>query len=295
MGEISEYEVCVALNRIYGETENRVKTEAMVKRAYIGKVSEDLVKEKVDNQLNSIKSEIHSINPHFKDGKKNYDKTKTMVTETLANYEKALNDLSDFYDGKIEQLILKKVELEASLIGSIMSDEYLYNKIVECEYQQKNDKVKSSIKENIKFAFDKLLNKKKEQKALDPMAIATLMDVQDVENELEESMVSKIESISDRKVKNKEFISDIEKQILAINADIEKLNDRKVKNIYDAMEVGDKSISTSIVRRPKIFGRITRFFASRFNTPKVVENTIIDPLRLRIESFKNNELSNIQG
>lgn len=294
MEEMSEYDVCVALKRIYGETESRVKTEARVKRAYIGKISEDLVKEKVDNQLNSIKAEIHSINPRFKEGSKNFDRTKDMVTETLANYEKALIDLSEFYDGKIEQLILRKVELEASLIGSIINEEYLYNKIGEYEYQKKNDKVKNSIKENIKFAFDRLLNKKKEQKAPDPKAIASLMDVQDVENELEESMVSKIESISDKKIKNKEFTLDVEKQISAINADIEKLNDRKVKNLYDAMEIGDKSLMTS-VRKPKLFGRITRFFISRFNTAKVVENSIIDPLRLRIESFKNNELSNIQG
>ena len=44
-----------------------------------------------------------------------------------------------------------------------------------------------------------------------------------------------------------------------------------------------------------MFKKITRFFVSRFNTAKVVQNTIIEPLNQRIESFKNNELSSMKG
>ena len=75
---------------------------------------------------------------------------------------------------------------------------------------------------------------------------------------------------------------------------IERLNERKKNSIYDAMEVGDKALTTNI-KRPRIFKKITRFFVSRFNTAKVVQTTIIDPLNLRIESFKNNELSSMKG
>ena len=60
------------------------------------------------------------------------------------------------------------------------------------------------------------------------------------------------------------------------------------------MEVGSKEI-TATIRKPRVIKKITSFFASRFNTAKVVETTIIDPLNLRIESFRANELSSMKG
>ena len=60
------------------------------------------------------------------------------------------------------------------------------------------------------------------------------------------------------------------------------------------MEVGGTDMVTTI-RRPRVIKRITTFFASRFNTAKVVETTIINPLSARIESFKANELSGMKG
>ena len=60
------------------------------------------------------------------------------------------------------------------------------------------------------------------------------------------------------------------------------------------MEVGDNQLTTSI-KRPRVFKKITRFFVSRFNTAKVVQTSIIAPLNLRIESFKNNELLDMKG
>ena len=60
------------------------------------------------------------------------------------------------------------------------------------------------------------------------------------------------------------------------------------------MEVGDKHLAVTI-KKPKMFKKITRFIVSRFNTAKVIENTIISPLNQRIESFKNNELASMKG
>jgi hypothetical protein len=292
--DLSEQEVCIALKRLYDETESNVKTEAKIRRAYVNKVSEEVISEKVDNQLNSIKAEIYRLNPNFREGSKNYDKTKEIVTETITSYEKALIDLGSFYDGKIEQLILKKVELEAGLIGSILNDEYLYNMMVETENTQKDDKVRKTLKENFNNVLKKFLKKKEESNIADPKMITKLIDSNDVAGEIKESVIDMLERFSNEKTQNKEIMMGFEKEIAMVNAEIDRVNERKKKSIYDAMEVGDKSLTTSI-KRPRLFARITRFFSSRFNTAKVVENTIIDPLRLRIESFKNNELSNIQG
>lgn len=85
-----------------------------------------------------------------------------------------------------------------------------------------------------------------------------------------------------------------EKEIALIDSEISKLNERKIKSIYDAMEVGGNQLTTNI-KKPKVFKKITRFFVSRFNTAKVVQTNIIDPLNLRIESFRNNELVDMKG
>ena len=51
--------------------------------------------------------------------------------------------------------------------------------------------------------------------------------------------------------KNKEFIEKAEKEISLIKAEIERINERKRKSIFDAMEVGDKAMVTSI-KKPKV-------------------------------------------
>ena len=209
--------------------------------------------------MNSIKAGIYSINPKFKEGSKNYDKTKDLITETLANYEKVLIDLSNFYDVKIDQLILKKVELEADLLGSILDEKYLSYLIEDTEKRKSNDKVKNTVKENFTSALNKLLNRKKENKALDPYTMNKLIDSNDVQEEIGESIIEKFESALNKEIKNKENILNIEKEITRINSEIERLNDCKSKNIYDAMEIGDKEVAIGI-RKPRLFSKISRFF-----------------------------------
>lgn len=294
MEELSEQEICQNLEKLYNESESRVKTNAIIRRAYIDRTSSDTINQKVNAQMNAIKIGIYDINPKFKEGSKNYDSTKELVTQTLADYEKALIELSEFYDGKIEQLILRKVELEASLVGSILNEEYLYQKVAKKKEQKENDGVKKSVKDNIKSVLDKFVNRKQLNKEIDPRVLENLVDGQDVAIEIEQKLEGRIEkSVTDKKI-NKEFIEKTEKEISLINSEIAKLNERKIKSIFDAMEVGDNQLTTSI-KKPRVFKKITRFFVSRFNTAKVVQSSIIEPLNLRIESFKNNELLDMKG
>lgn len=294
LDELSEQEICQNLEKLYNESESRVKTNAIIRRAYIDRTSSDTINQKVNAQMNAIKIGIYDINPKFKEGSKNYDSTKELVTQTLADYEKALIELSEFYDGKIEQLILRKVELEASLVGSILNEEYLYQKVVKKKEQKENDGVKKSVKDNIKSVLDKFVNRKQSNKEIDPRVLENLVDGQDVAIEIEQKLEGRIEkSVTDKKI-NKEFIEKTEKEISLIDSEIAKLNERKIKSIFDAMEVGDNQLTTSI-KKPRVFKKITRFFVSRFNTAKVVQSSIIEPLNLRIESFKNNELLDMKG
>lgn len=294
MEELTEQEICQNLEKLYDESENRVKTNAIMRRAYIDRTSVDTINQKVTAQLNAIKTGIYDINPKFKEGSKNYENTKELVTETLAQYEQALVELSQFYDGKIEQLIIRKVELEANLVGTILNEEYLYQKVARKTEQKENDKVKKSVKDNIKSVLDKFINRKQDNKEIDPRTLENLIDGQDVAIEIEQKLEGRIEKSVEDKKNNKESMEKAEKEIALIDSEISKLNERKIKSIYDAMEVGGNQLTTNI-KKPKVFKKITRFFVSRFNTAKVVQTNIIDPLNLRIESFRNNELVDMKG
>ncbi len=293
MENLSQQEIYKKLENLYNESEEKIKTDAMVRRAYIDRVSQDTINEKVNSQMNAIKAGIYDINPKFKEGSKNYDVTKKLVSETLSNYEHVLIEFSEFFDGKIEQLILRKVELESSLVGAIINEEYLGQKIIKKNEQKENDSEKRTFKDNIKMAIEKVRNQRENDMKVDPMVISKILDQQDIVVELDQKLLDKVElSIQDKK-DNKDLMEKIEKEINMIDSEIDRINERKKKSIIEAMEVGSRAVTINI-RKPKMFKKITRFFVSRFNTARIIETTIIDPLNLRIESFKNNELASQQ-
>ncbi len=282
------------LENLYEQSEARIKTAAIVKRAYIDKISQNLINEKVNAQLNSVKAGIHDINPKFKEGSKNYDITKKMVSETMANYKRALEEYSEFFDGKIEQLILRKVELQASLVGAIINEDYLEKTLTRRSNQKENDGAKKSFKDNIKLALEQVKYMKKNDMQIDPIAISKILDQQDVVEKLDQDLSDNLEKTILDKKNNESDIEKIEKEIFMIDGEIERINERKKNSIYEAMEVGSR-VMTINIRRPKMFKKITRFFASRFNASKIVETAIIAPLNIRIENFKNNELATMKG
>ena len=290
----NEQNVAVALKKLYDESEYRVKTNAIVSRAYTDKISKETIEEKVEAQMNSIKISMHEINPRFKEGSKNFDTTKEAIIRVMAEYEQALKELSEFYDGKIEQLILRKVELEAHLVGTLLHEEYLYQEIERSKKQKDFDYVKDTISSTIKKVFDRLTNKKKDKQEIDVSLLQKMQDAKDVEDEIDVGNSKKVEVTEQDKKENKEFLEKIEKEIRLIDDEIKRINERKKQSLYEAMEIGEKYMTVTI-KKPKMFKKITRFFVSRFNTAKVIENTIIEPLNQRIESFKNNELSSMKG
>lgn len=290
----NEQNVAVALKKLYDESEYRVKTNAIVSRAYTDKISKETIEEKVEAQMNSIKISMHEINPRFKEGSKNFDTTKEAIIKVMAEYEQALRELSEFYDGKIEQLILRKVELEASLVGTLLNEEYLYQEIEKSKKQKDFDHVKDTISSTIKKVFERLTNKKKDKQEIDVSLLQKMQDAKDVEDEIEVGNSKKIEVTEQEKKDNKEYLEKVEKEIRLIDEEIKRINERKKQSLYEAMEIGEKYMTVTI-KKPKMFKKITRFFVSRFNTAKVIENTIIEPLNQRIESFKNNELSSMKG
>lgn len=294
MKKLTEDEqVCLTLKNFLDTSEVRVRNDAIVNRAYADKISKETISKKVDSQLNAIKYGIMQINPRFKEGHKNYDATKEVILEAMKDYEASLRELSDFYDGKIESLILRKVELQGSLVAALISQDYLAAKVDRKIMQKENDQIKLTLKARIQNAFEKLKEKKTKKEQIDTRDINLVKDANDIQDEVEEKLAKRVEkSVKDRK-ENGDQISSIKEEIRLIDEEIVRMNERKEKALMNAMETAEKAISVSI-KGPKIFGRVKRFFASRFNTKKVIETTIIEPFRSRINEFKENELSNIE-
>lgn len=290
----SEENINLVLKKLYKESEHRVTTDAIINRAYTDKISKETIQEKVEAQMNAIKVGIYEINPKFKEGSKNYDITKNKIIKVMAEYEKNLKELSEFYDGKIEQLILRKVELEANLVGSLINEEFLYQSVEKKKEQKEKNSVKETVASTLKKVFDKITNKKQEKVEVDVRLLQNMQDGKDLERELESDLENKIEKTKQEQKENKICVEKIEKEIRLIEDEIKRINERKKQSLYEAMEIGDKQLTVTI-KKPKMFKKITRFFVSRFNTAKVIENTIIEPLNNRIESFKNNELSSMKG
>ena len=126
--EVNDAYVAMTLKNIYEKTNDEITLDAMANRALAEKITSEIINQKVNSQMSAISVGIRNINPRYTEKSKNYDITKSAILNSLTNYEAALVELSEFYDKKIEQLILRKVELEASLLGSIIRDEYLYKK-----------------------------------------------------------------------------------------------------------------------------------------------------------------------
>ena len=97
--------VAMALKGVYERTSEGISIDAMVNRALTDKITSETINQKVNSQMNAITVGIKNINPKFNENSKNYDITKAAILDTLTNYEAALVELSEFYDGKIEQLM----------------------------------------------------------------------------------------------------------------------------------------------------------------------------------------------
>lgn len=291
--DVNAVNVAVELKSIYEKTSDEISLDAIVNRALTEKITSETINQKVNAQMNAISVGIKSINPRFNEKSKNYDLTKSAILDSLTNYEEALVKLSQFYDNKIEQLILRKVELEAHLLGSVIREEYLYKKEIEKINQKEKDKVKRKISNSFRGIAKKIINDKKENQ-VDVSLIHKATDNLDIENEILDILNKRIEKTKQEEVENIETIKKVEKEAKAIETEIKRINEMKKANILNAMEVGNKWVSTSL-KKPRTFTKLTRFFYSRFNTPKMINKIILEPLNIRIEEFIKTELANING
>jgi septal ring factor EnvC (AmiA/AmiB activator) len=237
---------------------------------------------------------MYRINSKFNENSKNYGVIKKEILDVLTDYELALTEFSDYYDTKLEDLILKKVELESHLVGKIFKEESFKTDENNKNKEKQSDKLKLSFSEKTRSIFDKFSIKKKNEKQINFQEINKLQDCVDLENEQNKKLDKKLAKVQEKNKTNQAEIAKLENDIKRITDEITQINETKRLGLEEAMETRDKWIAVTI-KKPSVFKRAKSFFANKFNTSKVITKTVINPLKQRVEEFRVNELAELKG
>ena len=226
-------------------------------------MSNEIVNMKVENQLNAINFSINQINPKFTDKSKNYGKISNSILITMGEYEKVLKRLCDLYDQKLEELILKKVEIETKILIEELRQNSSTNEKIS---------IKKKIVKTVNYAIDRVKGKIRKKEVVDVGLINKLQDGQDIAKEMAESNTL-----------NQDMII-LKDELYDINKKIQELSKEKEDKLINTLEYGEKSLSTDL-KKPRAFKKITKFFSNRFNTYNVIMRTVIAPINQRIENI----------
>lgn len=287
----AEEKAVLELNKFCDKATESIKMSAILNRALVDKKSTELVSKKVSAEYNSIQAGIYSINSKFNENSKKYVEIKQEILNVLTEYEAVLMEYSEYYDLKIEQLITQKAELEAHLVGKIFEEEELKTEKVFKEKQK--GKLKISLTSGFKKIFEKFKGEK-EKKKIDVQMISKMQDNIDINLEEENVLNRKIVKIDEDGVNNSAEIEKIENKIEEIDKEIDLLTTKKINAVKNAMESKEKWMIVSNLKKPKVFTKVKRFIACRINPTKIIMKNVIEPLKNRIEDFKNDELKRIK-
>lgn len=246
------------LKEMYEKVCKDITFSAKLNLIYFNKKTSEIINTKMNNQLNSMEYSINRINPKFIEKSKSYEKIKEEMTSVLSDYENTLNVICNKIDLEINELILKRVELESKLLMEIIMLKNL----------EINNVEKSLIFKGIDTVVTKIKGNKKKKS-----------------NEI---------SAEDEKKEKIEFIKKLEDDINDINKKIEEKDVEKENVVFSAMESENKDISTEI-KKARTFKNIKRFFVNKFNTYNVIIKTVIEPLKYRIDEYKVNKIGKVNN
>jgi len=270
-----------------------LKSEAIIKMAIIKKTSNDVITDKVNKKRIALNISIVKINSKYDSCNSKYLEIQDNIESIMKNYENILKDLANFFDTKIEQLILKKLELEADLVGCLIKDEYFYEEECHKKEEKENDKLLIALSSSVKSFISKL-TKKKEQKVIDVTMISKLQDKEELKKEQSDKLNLSLENTHQIKQANLDYITRLEDEIFSIEKEINRLNSNKEKTINDAMENNSKELVIQNNNK-KLFSKIKLFFRSKINPNKVIFENVINPMKQYIKDYNDNVLENIKG
>ena len=288
----TEEKAVLELNKFCDKATEFIKISVVINRALVDKKSTELINKKVSAEYNAIQAGIYSINSKFNENSKKYAEVKQEILNVLTEYEAVLGEYSEHYDLRIEKLITQKAELEAHLVGKIFTEEELKTE------KFFKEKQKGKLKSSLTSGFKKILEKfkgEKEKKKIDVQMISKMQDNIDIDIEEDKVLNNTIVKIDEDDISNSAEIEKIENKIEEINKEIDLLTTKKVNAIKNAMESKEKWMVISNLKKPKVFTKVKRFIACRINPTKIIMKNVIDPLKIRIEDFKNDELKRIKG
>lgn len=162
-------------------------------------------------------------------------------------------------------------------------------------YFNKNQKKYEKVQEAVKTTMEKYEN------VLQGICIDYDKQIEDTILEkvkCELKLIEKKKNIKQEKNKSQaekiEEMKKLQRRIKVMNKKINRLNEEKQTKVFDAMESGNKQISTQI-RKPKTFKKITRFFSDRFNTYNVIMQKILTPVNEKIVllEMENTQVENL--
>lgn len=147
------------LPKWYEKLKSEITLTAILNSVYVAKTSSEAIQTKLTNQMNAMEASIHQINPKFYEKSKNSEKVKQQMMHLLTEYEANLKQFCQTKDNEINDLILKKVELETRLLMAIITKKYLtpkqkqQSKLVFKRKRKQKEEVQYSeeYKENLKF------------------------------------------------------------------------------------------------------------------------------------------------
>lgn len=134
---------------------------AKLRSVYANRLTQEIVRQKVGNQLNSMKASILNINPKFQEKSKNYEKVNAEMTQELEEFEEVLKRFADIFDGKMQDLIYQKLELELKWL--IATNQENVNQTEKKSFFKKRKTAKNK-QENDEIAIDTEKLKKQIQK-----------------------------------------------------------------------------------------------------------------------------------
>ena len=228
-----------ALKKFFDTATENITMSATLNRALADKISTETINTKVNNQFNSIQVSIYKINPKFNEKSKHYDIIKKEILDVLTDYEATLIEYSNYFDAQIEELLLKRVELESHLIGKIFKEENLKSVENKKEKEKETDKLKNTLVEKNKKFFEIFSNRKKEND-LNAQDIRKLEDSLDLEQEQSKKLNRIVEKIQEKNKTNMSEIAGVEKDLNNVNKQIRELQESKKILLEEAMETKDK-------------------------------------------------------
>lgn len=287
--EVSEQETNSLVSLLKEATELS-RISAVVNLAYVRAKSVDKVKAGCKELSQTMDEKVKATVGSIKENSKLYDEVKAKKNEVSEYYGSILEQVTNHYDSKIEDLLAEKAKLESENL-SLAAD----NQNLKLDKQEKQ----SAYKKSEKSQKDSEVNKAVALKKAEAEKLAKAGDLEGAQaaieeyKKLKESLVQEttggmleIATISQQIKANREQFSANKKRMQEIEEEIAKLENEKETKIDTVCKLEDKALDkidgkTSIFKKLAMFASKT--ITRTFNKGKAINDQVFAPMKKKIE------------